>query len=340
VRRAPHQVVAPSDADLEAAAAVIARQPATTPNLVYLRDKGVISNAARSAFLMYGVRGRTWVSLGDPVGPEEAATDLIREFLERCDDFAGVPVFYEVGPSQLHRYADFGLTFVKIGEEARVDLAHFSLDGPDGARYRKLIRRLDRDGGTFSVLPPPALATVLPELRSVSDDWLGARAGAEKGFSLGFFDDAYVCRFPAAVVTVGGRVVAFASLWPGADRTELSVDLMRFHHDAPRDTMEALFAHLLVWGRSEGYRWFSLGMAPLAGVERSPAASSWNRLGAFMFEHGGRVYNFQGLRAYKEKFNPVWEARYLVYPGGMTLPRLLPDVAALIAGGYRRLFRS
>ena len=84
---------------------------------------------------MYGVQGRTWVALGDPVGPAgPVATDLIRLFLERCDDFGGVPVFYEVGPDHLHRYADFGLTFVKLGEEARVDLTTFTLEGGAGSR--------------------------------------------------------------------------------------------------------------------------------------------------------------------------------------------------------------
>ncbi len=70
---------------------------------------------------MYGVQGRTWVALGDPVGPVDRLNNVIRLFLERCHDFGGVPVFYEVTPTHLHRYADFGLTFVKLGEEARVD---------------------------------------------------------------------------------------------------------------------------------------------------------------------------------------------------------------------------
>ena len=57
---------------------------------------------------------------GRAAGP---AADLIRRFLERVDDFDGTPVFYEIGHAGLHRYADFGLTFVKLGEEALVDLA-------------------------------------------------------------------------------------------------------------------------------------------------------------------------------------------------------------------------
>jgi phosphatidylglycerol lysyltransferase len=79
-------------------------------------------------------------------------------------------------------------------------------------------------------------------------------------------------------------------------------------------------------------------MAPLSGVEDSAVASLWNRIGAFLYEHGESVFNFQGLRAYKEKFNPIWEPHYLAYPGGLRLPRILADVSALVAGGYLQIF--
>ena len=62
-------------------------------------------------------------------------------------------------------------------------------------------------------------------------------------------------------------------------------------------------------------------MAPMSGSERSPVAPLRARAGNFLYEHGGFLFNFQGLRAYKEKFNPVWEPHYLVYPGGLKLPR-------------------
>ena len=119
---APHEAPVATDADLEDAAKAIAAQTSTYPFLVYLRDKALLFNDDRTAFVMYGVQGRTWVAMGDPVGPDERLSDVIRGFLERCDDFGGVPVFYEVGKTHLHRYADFGLTFAKLGEEAKVDL--------------------------------------------------------------------------------------------------------------------------------------------------------------------------------------------------------------------------
>jgi phosphatidylglycerol lysyltransferase len=289
---------------------------------------------------MYGVRGRSWVALGDPVGPENQFADLVRRFLERCDDYGGVPVFYEVGKVHLHVYADFGLTFVKLGEEAKVDLTAFTLEGGQASRHRQALRRLEKDGGSFRVLEAAAVPPVMDQLRAVSDDWLAAKASAEKGFSLGFFDEAYLSRFPVALIERGGRIQAFANIWPGPHHEEMSIDLMRYHREAPKSVMEALFVHLMQWGREQGYRRFALGMAPLSGFENSPVASLWNRLGAFLYEHGEAIYNFQGLRDYKEKFNPIWEPRYLAYPGGLRLPLIMADVSALVAGGYRQIFRK
>ena len=330
----------PSDSDLDDAGRVIATQTHTYPFLVYLRDKALLFNDSRSAFVMYGVQGRTWVALGDPVGPPGHFSAIVRQFLERCDDFGGVPVFYEVGSAHLHLYADFGLTFVKLGEEAKVDLTTFSLEGAHAAKHRQVVRRLEKDGGSFRVLEPAAVPSAMTELRAISDDWLAAKAGAEKGFSLGFFDERYVSRFPVGVIERGGRIDAFANLWAGPCQEELSVDLMRYRHDAPKNVMEALLVHLMQWGKEQGYRRFVLGMAPLAGIEQTAATPLWNRMGAFLYEHGESIYHFQGLRAYKQKFDPVWDPHYLAYPGGLRLPRIMADVSALVAGGYRQIFRK
>jgi phosphatidylglycerol lysyltransferase len=334
---ARHEADEPTDTDLETAGAIIATQTSVPPYLVYLRDKALLFDDERHGFIMYGVEGRTWVALGDPVGPGNARAALIRLFLERCDDFAATPVFYEIRKDSLHLYADFGLTFVKLGEEAVVDLSQFSLEGSRGKPLRHALRHLENHGASCRIVPPAGVPCIMEQLQAVSDDWLEHKAGAEKGFSLGFFRPDYVERFPVAVVEQGGRIVAFASVWPGPTGIELSIDLMRYHHEAPNGVMEGLTVYVMRWGKEQGYRSFSLGMAPLSGFERSPVAPLWNRLGSFLYTHGETFYNFQGLRAYKNKFHPSWESRYLAYPGGLRLPRTLADVAALIAGGYRRI---
>jgi phosphatidylglycerol lysyltransferase len=338
LRHAPPAASTPTDVELADAATAIGSQRSTFPYLVYLRDKTLLFNAQKTGFVMYAVQGRTWVALGDPVGPPECHPELIRAFLERCDDYGGVPVFYEIRKDGLHHYADVGLTFVKLGEEAVVSLSTFSFEGGHGSRHRQALRRLEKSGCTFRIVPAEQVPQIMDALRVVSDDWLQDKAGAEKGFSLGFFDADYLSRFPVAVIERQGRILAFGNLWPGPNTVELSVDLMRYHRDAPKDVMEMLFAQLILWGKAEGYERLALGMAPLSGVEGSPVAPLWNRVGAFLYEHGEPIYRFQGLRAYKDKFDPVWEPHYLAYVGGRGLPRILADVSALIAGGYRRIF--
>jgi len=175
----------------------------------------------------------------------------------------------------------------------------------------------------------------LPELRQVSDAWLVERRTREKGFSLGFFAPEYVQHFPAGIVRLDGKIVAFANLWLGAEKEEISPDLMRYLPSAPSGIMEYLFIQLMLWGQQEGYQWFDLGMAPLSGLEDHALAPLWNRLGALVFRHGEHFYNFQGLRQYKEKFNPEWTPRYLASPGGLALPRILTNITTLISGGLK-----
>ena len=131
------------------------------------------------------------------------------------------------------------------------------------------------------------------------------------------------------------RIEAFANLWTGAQREELSIDLMRYLPDAVDGIMEYLFICLTLWGKEQGYQWFNLGMAPLSGLENRALAPLWNRLGAFVFRHGEHFYNFQGLRQYKEKFNPQWRPKYLASPGGLALPRIFANLATLISGGMK-----
>lgn len=338
LRPLPHLAEPPSSETLADAERIVRAQGATLPYLAWLRDKELLFNPERTAFIMYGVRGRTWVALGDPVGPPAAAASLTRDFVERADDAGATPVFYQAHPEQLHCYADLGLAFAKFGEEARIRLEGLSLAGERFKELRAAMQRLKREHVDFRIVAPESVPAILPQLRSVSDDWLAGKAGGEKGFSLGFFADDYLKRQPVAVLEREGRIVAFANLLCGPTGEELSIDLMRFMHGAPRGLMDGLLTHVFLWGQEHGYRWFNLGMAPLSGVRASRATPMWNRLAGFVYRHGESFYKFQGLRAYKEKFHPVWEPRYIAYAGGKFLPALLADVAALSARGYARIF--
>jgi phosphatidylglycerol lysyltransferase len=328
--RAPVRIVPATKGDLDQAAAIVAQSPRTSANLALLGDKLLLFNDSRSAFIMYGIHGRTWVSMGDPVGPGEEWDELIWSFREACDRYDAWPVFYQVETERLPLYLDQGYSLLKLGEEGRVDASKFSLEGSCRKGLRSNRNKLQKEGCSFEIVPREQIPALLPVLKSISDAWLGEKKGAEKGFSLGFFDKAYLQRFPCAVVKKGDEPIAFANLWLAAGKEEFSVDLMRYRPDGVRGLMDYLFVEMILWGQSQGYRWFDLGMAPLAGIESRELAPLWNKLAALLFKHGDHFYGFEGLREYKDKFDPVWKPKYLAARGGLALPRILADVTALI----------
>ncbi len=319
------------------AAAVLAQSGSSVANAALTGDKRFLLHPAGDAFVMYQVQGRSWIALGDPVGPTSRHEELVWAFRELVDRAGGRIAFYQVTPASLPIYVDLGLSLLKVGEEARVPLADFSLDGSARAALRQAQKRATRANLRFEVVPPDKLQPLLPSLRTISDQWLEEKATAEKGFSIGAFSEAYVQQFPVAVIRLDDAPVAFANLWPTATREELSVDLMRFSPDAPNGTMDYLFIELMLWGKQHGYRWFNLGMAPLSGLEARALAPTWRKLGGFLYRHGEAFYNFEGLRRYKNKFDPIWEPRYLASPGGLQLPAVLIDLTTLISGGVREL---
>jgi len=309
-------------------------------NLVLLGDKTLLFNKGQSAFLMYGTQGNSWISMGDPVGDPEEMPELVWEFRELCDQHAAWPVFYEVRGQHLRLYVDLGLTILKLGEEARVPLDRFSLEGGRFKTLRHDLRKLEQEKVRFRLVPQEEVPGILPALREISDRWLRVKNVREKRFSLGRFDPAYLAHFPVAVLRQHEKIVAFANVWTSAGRNELSVDLMRHLPEAPHGLMDFLFVELMQWGRAEGYHWFNLGMAPLAGMADHEPVPFWNRLAALAYAHGEHFYHFQGLRRYKEKFNPEWEPKYLACPGGLALPGVIRDLLSLISGGLTGVIRK
>jgi len=337
LRTAPARPTPPDAPTMEHVRAIVAASPSAMASLALLGDKSFLIDDGGRAFVMFATGRSCWVAMGDPVGPVAERTELVWRFRELCDHADVYPVFYEVTAASLPLYLDVGLTPFKFGECARVDLTRWSLDGPKRKGTRYVLKRQERDGSTFEVVPPAAVPAIAGELRAVSDSWLAKRNTREKGFSLGAFSEAYVASFPVGIVRRDGRIVAFTNLWCAAEHEEVAPDLMRYAADAPADAMEFLFAHVMLWAQAEGYRWFNLGMAPLAGLEGRALAPFWQRAGAFAYRHGEHFYNFQGVRRYKQQFDPEWEPRYLVAPGGLVLPRVLANVATLVSGGLKGL---
>ena len=340
MRPATHVPTPPREDEIEVVRGILRDSRRSDSNLALLGDKAILFGDRSDSFLMYAVQGRSWVALGDPVGPPDAQRLLVSRFRELARRHGGRPVFYGVSSEQLALYAEQGMGLYKVGEEARVSLEGWTLDTPEHRRLRTIVRQLERLGCRFEVLSPEQARAELPALRRVSDAWLAHKRTREKGFSLGRFDERYLAHFPVAVVRREGAIIAFANVWRAGDRRELSVDLMRQVPDAVAGLMDFLFAQLMLWGAREGYQWFNLGMAPLSGLRIHAPATGWSRIAALVYEHGEPFYNFRGLRQYKEKFRPEWRPRFLASAGGLALPGAVASITALVSGGLDGVVRK
>jgi phosphatidylglycerol lysyltransferase len=307
-------------------------------HLTFMRDKHLFWAADHQAVVAYGCIRNRLVALGSPSGPEAAIDRAILAFRRFADAQDRVPVFYEVFEPDLSHYHDHGFDLFKLGELATIRLDEFSLAGKRWEDLRQAVNRSTKEQVTFEISNAPHDSVVLAEVERVSDTWLSYKGSAEKGFSLGRFDEDYLEQSPIALVRRAGELIAFANLVPPYGSNDAaSLDMMRHVGDAPRSTMDFLFAKVMQWAQQQGYKTFSLGMAPLSRVGDNQYARFNERLASLAFRYGSSLYNYQGVRRYKDKFKPEWTGSYLAYPRGLWVPGLLVDVAALVAGGYRRM---
>ena len=333
------RVAGDTDPEFERVRAILAKAEIAEPssNLALLGDKRFLFSASGESFLMFGVRGRSWVALGAPVGRQDERLELWWRFRELADSHAARPGAYAIDAEDLADIVELGFSIQKVGEAAVVPLETFSIDGRKRGNLRRAWRKAGEEGASFEVIEGEAVREMLPRLQAISDQWLGHHAGGEKSFSMGGFFPRYVAEFPVALVRQDGEPVAFATLWRTAGRSAFSMDLMRYSDAAPKNIMDYLFVELIAWGRSEGFHAFEFGMAPLAGLDDRPLAPMLSRVGKLLFERGEEIYNFQGVRRYKDKYDPLWQPRYVAAPRKWAIPLLMADIGLLSSGGMAGL---
>jgi phosphatidylglycerol lysyltransferase len=304
----------PGKEEMELAKAIINQSEEASGNLVFTGDKYLLFDDEKKAFLMYGISGKTWVAMGDLVGNSNKAKELIWDFYEMSKLHQGRAAFYEVSEKYIPVYLDLGLTLIKIGEEAKVPLRSFTMEGSASKDFRYTVKNVEKKGYRFEIVSGEEVLNLMPELRRISDAWLQMKSGKEKRFSIGFFDEKYLSNFPIALVRNDTEIVAFTNIWSCADNEEISIDLMRHLPDAPDRTMEYLFVKLMLWGKEKGYRSFSLGMAPLSGLENRQFAPVWHKIGSIIFAHGDHFYNYKGLRDFKRNSILSGARNILLFP--------------------------
>ena len=296
-------------------------------HLLFLKDKYLYYAEDGQMLIPFSQTKDKLVVLGEPIGNQKKLKESLIEFREFADTYKLTPVFYEISDENYSVYHDLGYEFFKLGEEATVDLLKFDISGKKKKDLRLAKNKVESGEMNFQVVNPPFDEAFIRELREVSDEWLGKRS--ERGFSMGWFDEEYLSLTPMAVIKKDGEIIAFANLMPVYDGDTISIDLMRLKNDIPSGTMDALFVYLFQWSKENKYKKFNLGMAPLSGVGNNAYSFNEEKLIGLLYRHGQKLYSFEGLRKYKEKFQPDWQNKYVAYPKELSISLLLLELVKL-----------
>ncbi len=302
-----------------------------------LPDKNYYFSPSGKTVIAYVPKGRGAISLGDPIGEPEDFKDAIIGYQEFCAQNDWYPAFYQTLPEHLHLYKSLGFKAVKIGQEAIVQLHNFSIQGKAGRNLRNALNRFNKLGYSTKFYQPPITDELLDRLKIISDQWLNEMQGSEKQFSLGWFDYDYLrgCEI-ATVESEQGEIIAFANIISEYQLNEITIDLMRKLNQAEHGVMEFLLVSLFQHFKELNYDSFNLGLSALSGLKKNRESPRLEGGLDYLYQHLNRFYNFQGLHGFKEKFNPRWEPRYLIYPNLATLPDVV--VALVRADGGDRFW--
>ena len=291
-------------------------------HLVYLNDKNVYFDKTNTVMIMYRPVQNSVIVLGDPIGKKENFVEAINDFIIYCNEYHMNVCFYEINGENLELYCDQGFRFVKVGQDATLNLNEFSLVGKKNRTWRHVINNFDKGNYEFKV--EEATDNLLSQMKVVSDKWLGNKN--EMGFSLGFFDEDYLKRTKIACIYKDNELLAFANLQPFYDNKTLSIDLMRYDRSNEDGLMDFIFIKLILWGQDNNFEKFYLGMAPLSKVGDKIYSKKKEKILNIVYNTQNKIYNFKGLRNYKDKFKPNWSNKYIAYTSDFNLPYILINV--------------
>lgn len=303
----------------------------------FLEDKYIYMNEAETVALQYQISSNKIVVLGNPVGNKPDFINCIEEFYSLADIYGYTLIFTAIDEELIPTLHEMGFEFMKLGEDAFVDLESFSLVGNKNKSKRQAVSRIEKHEYTFSVVSPPYNNEFIEELRSISDEWL--KGQNEKGFSVGFFDVDYLSLSDIAIVKSSeGEIKAFTNLMPMYDNNEtISVDLIRFKEIELNGIMDFLLVKIFEYGKEHGYKKFNMGLAPLSNVGESKYAFLREKIAYQIFQYGNMLYSFSGLKNFKKKYASIWENRYIAYRKNYSILSCVSNVLLIVSRPTKKI---
>jgi len=285
-------------------------------------DKFLFFSSDRQGFLSYKAGKGYALVLENPVAANpDGKKKLIGSFEKFCSENNLIPAYYRVPEEDLDLYHSYRKKSILIGQEAVVDLNTFSLEGGEKKPLRNAINKVEKSGYILKVYEPPLKDGLIQKLQLVSDEWLSDGNHEEELFSQGMFLWNEIKQQTVLVAEdAEEKLAGFINIIPDYAPGEGTYDLQRKLTNVPNGIMDFLLIHMFDYFRAKGIRYANLGLVPLSGIDKGKnIAESTIK---FMYEQLPRFAHYKGLRDFKDKFDPVWHNKYLIYTNNYDLLRI------------------
>jgi lysyl-tRNA synthetase class 2 len=321
-RRLTHDLVAAWGAD-------------TLAPFVLRGDKSYFFSADETAFLAYKVVGGVAIVSGDPIGPPDAAPELVGRFIAFAHARGWRIAILGASEAALETYAAHGLHALYHGDEAVIETSTFTLEGRPIRKVRQSVHRLERAGYSAEMVRPSEIDPGLrAELEALAKEWRGTQP--QRGFVMAL-DTLFRLEDEHAVFLIGrdpaGVPVGFLHFAVCRRGSALSLSSMPRLRSTPNGFNEWLICAAVAWAREQGLERVSLNFAPFAALLAPEAELS--RLQRVerraLLRLKGR-FQLDNLLLFNRKFFPSWQRRFVVYERRLDLPRV--GIAALAAEAY------
>lgn len=292
-------------------------------------EKDIFLTEDKGAFIAYRTADDYAVALELPVAENDVAIEkAIKAFEQFCKEKDLIPVYYRVPEDKFSLFRSLNKKSVRIGQEAIVDIAHFTMEGGDKKSLRNAVSKIEKAGYVCKVYEPPLKDGLLQKLKLISDEWLSRRKMEESVFSQGKFLWEEIKNQTVLVVeNTEEKAEAFLNIIPDYATGEGTYDLQRMLNDAPNGVMDFLFIKMFDYLKTKSITKVNLGMVPMSGNEQHP--DSAEVILKFLYRNLPRFAHYKGLREYKEKFSPEWKNTLIVFNHNYDLiqmPQLLKKV--------------
>ena len=260
--------------------------------------------------------GQTLTLLFDPLSGR--GDGVVPALSAAARDRMLLPVIYKCSARLATQARQAGWRVVRIADDAVIELAGYSLDGPAFRQLRRKLRQAEKAG--VSVAREEMTPALVADLARIDAQWVAEHRGA-RGFSMGRFCPRYLADQQVFVARQNGRVVAFATLHETTEN--LALDLMRHGAATPDGTMHLLIATAIASAADHGRERLTLAAIPASACKES-------RLATQLRDRISSGSGGPGLTRFKESFGLRRQPLYMAAPDPVTLTIAIADIARII----------